>query len=603
MTERLSASLNDSSAPAVKKSSPWLSAWHDPLARIKAYSGSLALADLQGDGDCCLLIADQDKRLKVYRGTSFAAHQDLLEQPCALVAFHTDSGTVRTPSIAIAAGSHVYIYRNLRPYYKFTTPAVEPAAAESTAWASLTQQSTAEVIAAAIAALLQARDAGARLSARSANLLATDSAEGRAAVLQEWAGLPLATQPAVTAMTKLKRSREDADAGCCLVIGTEAGQVLILEPPGGVITQVTLPSPPAFMEATGLFEVEWRVIIACRNGKVYTVKNGEGKRTAVVTGTVLDMETLVTALAREAKLIHVATMDCKLHCFHLKGRRQHCMLMPSGIAALEPFSRQGHDCLLVALDSGAVRLYNGKSLLHTLELGAPPLSLRFGRFGREDSALTVVLRGGALSIKILDRRANLGVSTAAAGPPAEQDIPLPVPKKTRLYVEQTQREREQAGDMHRAFQKDLCRLRLRTARAYVDVITGGEGSSSSSSSGSGSSSSGGSCGANASLRLHAECQGLGPHFKLRVSLLNGGARALVGCRVAFAYPAELYRLEHTLLQAPVLLPSVLAHVVAEVECVDPAGIAGAVRVMVLTAGGSVAASAVLQMPASELGRE
>eukprot|EP00953_Heterococcus_sp_UTEX-ZZ885_P033789 17557-Heterococcus_DN1.PRE.1 len=155
--------------------------------------------------------------------------------------------------------------------------------------------------------------------------------------------------------------------------------------------------------------------------------------------------------------------------------------------------------------------------------------------------------------------------------------------------------------MHRAFQKDLCRLRLRTARAYVDVITGGEGSSSSS--GSGSSSSGGSSGANASLRLHAECQGLGPHFKLRVSLLNGGARALVGCRVAFAYPAELYRLEHTLLQAPVLLPSVLAHVVAEVEWVDPVGIAGAVRVMVLAAGGSVAASAVLQMPASELGRE
>ena len=53
--------------------------------------------------------------------------------------------------------------------------------------------------------------------------------------------------------------------------------------------------------------------------------------------------------------------------------------------------------------------------------------------------------------------------------PCEKDIPLAVPKKTKLYVEQTQREREQAVDMHRIFQRDLCKLRLSTARAYVKV--------------------------------------------------------------------------------------------------------------------------------------
>ena len=56
----------------------------------------------------------------------------------------------------------------------------------------------------------------------------------------------------------------------------------------------------------------------------------------------------------------------------------------------------------------------------------------------------------------------------------DQDIPLNVPKKTKLYVEQTQREREQAIDMHRIFQRDLCKLRLSTARAYVKVLTDGQ---------------------------------------------------------------------------------------------------------------------------------
>lgn len=70
-----------------------------------------------------------------------------------------------------------------------------------------------------------------------------------------------------------------------------------------------------------------------------------------------------------------------------------------------------------------------------------------------------------------------------------------VPKKTKLYVEQTQREKLQAGEIHRAFQKDLCRLRLTAARAYVGTITDGR---------QGISAVGGA----ASLRLHAQCQGL-----------------------------------------------------------------------------------------------
>lgn len=49
-----------------------------------------------------------------------------------------------------------------------------------------------------------------------------------------------------------------------------------------------------------------------------------------------------------------------------------------------------------------------------------------------------------------------------------------VPKKTRLYVEQTQRERDCASDMHRTFQRDLAKLRLTTARAYVKVLTDGQ---------------------------------------------------------------------------------------------------------------------------------
>merc|ERR1712176_1169335 len=104
------------------------------------------------------------------------------------------------------------------------------------------------------------------------------------------------------------------------------------------------------------------------------------------------------------------------------------------------------------------------------------------------------------------------VSTTTPGPPPEQDIPLDVPKKTKLYVEQTSRERDQAIDMHRTFQRDLCKLRLSTARAYVNLLGAGHGTMSSA---------GGH-----QMRLNAQVVGVGPQFKIIVRVQNAGANAV-----------------------------------------------------------------------------
>ena len=122
-----------------------------------------------------------------------------------------------------------------------------------------------------------------------------------------------------------------------------------------------------------------------------------------------------------------------------------------------------------------------------------------------------------MTVKMLQRKASLEAGESREAPP-EQDVPLSVPKKTRLYIEQTQREREQATEMHRAFQRDLCKLRLSTARAYVKMITDGQGPMSYSS--------------GSALRLTAQVQGLGPRFKIKLSLQNTGSKAVSDLAVA-----------------------------------------------------------------------
>ena len=81
----------------------------------------------------------------------------------------------------------------------------------------------------------------------------------------------------------------------------------------------------------------------------------------------------------------------------------------------------------------------------------------------------ILSQDGGLIVNILKRTASFEDRAAAAGPPLAQSIRLNVPKKTKLYVDQTLRERESGAAMHRAFQMDLSRLRLAAASAYVKV--------------------------------------------------------------------------------------------------------------------------------------
>lgn len=56
--------------------------------------------------------------------------------------------------------------------------------------------------------------------------------------------------------------------------------------------------------------------------------------------------------------------------------------------------------------------------------------------------------GGGLIVKILKRTAVFDDRDSISGPPVAQSIRLNVPKKTKLYVDQTVRERENAMGMY-----------------------------------------------------------------------------------------------------------------------------------------------------------
>ncbi|RHY34910.1 hypothetical protein DYB32_000587 [Aphanomyces invadans] len=157
-----------------------------------------------------------------------------------------------------------------------------------------------------------------------------------------------------------------------LVVGTEASQVYILDQQGtAVLCKTAIPAVPVDMVVNGLYDVEYRVIVSCRNGSVYT--NGELLRS------VIELESPACGLLQMDKSIIVACVDGKVISYHLKVRRRHVatrmahvsiqgkknwsMAMPHDIVALEAMNlrRTKHTKgILIALRKGEILLYHEK---------------------------------------------------------------------------------------------------------------------------------------------------------------------------------------------------------------------------------------------------
>ena len=116
-----------------------MNAYYDPVANINTHSNAIELADIFADGDFKLITAHYstnktDLKLKVFKGASLIKESNLVDVPTALISLYMDNLQPRVPGIAVAAGSSIYIYKNLRPSFQFTLPALDVHAVEKEIW-------------------------------------------------------------------------------------------------------------------------------------------------------------------------------------------------------------------------------------------------------------------------------------------------------------------------------------------------------------------------------------------------------------------------------------------------------------------------------------
>ena len=235
--------------------------------------------------------------------------------------------------------------------------------------------------------------------------------------------------------------------------------------------------------------------------------------------------------------------------------------------------------ILAALTNGDVRMYRGKDLVDVLRVGERIAALACGPYSREVNTLCLVTKAGGLIVKMLPRRHELATATYGGGPPPEQDIPLDIPKKTKLYLDQTEREREMAPEMHRRFQRETVNLQVTTAKAYLELLQRGE-----------------IAGASVATEkkedtkeeedkvlvdLRAVVKGLGPFFHLEVEVANLGDESLLQIPILLSYNPEKYKSPKPLIQIGALVPGIPLKCIFELECLDTSAVDQEIEIQVL----------------------
>ena len=188
----------------------WLEAHNDPLSNIYTFSSCLALSDLSGDGDFRLVVADLgtgefNMKLRVYKGTQLVTENTLIDLPTGVVTFHMDTTHPPIPAIAVASSAHIYIYKNLRPYFKFTLPTLDILPAEKEVWNQAASEAVEPSQVYEMLSNLRHEVGDARLTARTQRLLMLETLPEVQAFIETHRVFPLKRQTVVTCIDTLNK--------------------------------------------------------------------------------------------------------------------------------------------------------------------------------------------------------------------------------------------------------------------------------------------------------------------------------------------------------------------------------------------------------------
>lgn len=151
----------------------------------------------------------------------------LVDLPCGVVVVHSDKNDATT-SVVVASGSYLYVYRNLKPFYKFSLPPLDTNQNELDAWSRYRENKINLVTLEEILNNLRL-DLGPRAITSRSSLFLSLPDDAKLSFADTYKHQQLKRMNVITCLGALKKSISEEYASSCLVIGTEHQDIYILE--------------------------------------------------------------------------------------------------------------------------------------------------------------------------------------------------------------------------------------------------------------------------------------------------------------------------------------------------------------------------------------
>ncbi|CAK1552617.1 unnamed protein product [Leptosia nina] len=238
--------------------------------RLDTIPSNIGIADLNNDNEFKLLVGDmgnsEEPKLKIFEGAMLISDINLPDVPLSVVSFYASETQPKPPPlVAVAFNSRIDIYRNFKVFYRFQLPSIKIEESEIEIWKQLKDPTNYNDT--SVTRLCEELESLSNDLCYQSKTFLLMTIEEKLSFL-ETAELPNEIPTEFVCLTTLKMSALDKMAVSCLVVGTEDGDIIVLDP--HTFTQLlkanlnTVKSQPYQIVATGLYNTEYRITIATR---------------------------------------------------------------------------------------------------------------------------------------------------------------------------------------------------------------------------------------------------------------------------------------------------------------------------------------------------
>lgn len=554
----------------------WTIAFSDKTTGIAAVPQCLASGDVFGDGNSRILVATLDQKLICFDGARMTHNITIPDMPSSICVHYNSSSSASLPLVAVGAGNNILFFLNLRQYSKFTLPPPFKCQEEETVYTNLIAQVEGYSIEQAQLELKQLKERKLALSTTSLSFIAADLKQNNVQNRYKELFSDISSLDCVTAMASIKNNALEEDKSTRLLVGTESRTLLLLDSKDTKVDKKwEFDSPPSAIIASGYMSGSSIIVVVCRDRTVKVISN-LSDRPALIHCNSLPIDVAVCG-----GLVYIALMSQNLQVYDITGRLQDTVSFDEQIISLATVSvdeRQLQLCCVATAKGNLTFLSSGK-ITSTNNFPEGISALYFGKVGREPNNLLTISSYGGLYMRTLSRHQQKAVEAPKTEAPV---APIPIPRKSQLFLEQCEREKKDAAKMYDEWQNSLRYLSMLSANAYAQILETSVLSPID------------------SVTFNAKVLGMGPSFVLQVNVTNTGKDPVPYLTMIPQFNDQFYRVEPASVSMPTLIGGYKYSTKFAVESIDRDGKADVITVSAVSSQYSIPlGTCSVQMPVSQ----